>query len=259
MREYLCEILPQAGKLLLRFFSEKNYSLHSKGKLDVGTQADVASEEFLKEKILNKFPEALFLAEETANGSFSDFKHTRDLFVIDPLDGTMNFTRGNPNFAISVALINASTPVLGVCYSPISGDLYWAQEDKPGAYCNGRKIYVSSTQNLNEASFACDWVPYNLNKRQELIRWLKKITPFVRQIKSMGCAVNDSLSLAKGTVDVYLNPGLKPWDIAATALIVQKAGGVVTDPAGYKWHLFESDILMTNLKLHRKIVEILKH
>jgi len=256
--KYLCEILPQAGRILLKYFSKKNYSQHHKGKLDVGTEADIASEEFLKQKILAKFPKALFLAEETATGDYLSFKHTKNLFVIDPLDGTMNFTRGNPNFAISVALVNASQSILGVCYAPVSGDLYWAQEDKQGAYCNGRKIRVSLTNKLNEASFACDWVPYNLDKRLELIEWLKKVAPHVRQIKSMGCAVNDSLSLAKGVIDVYLNPGLKPWDVAATSLIVKKAGGVVSDPIGHKWHLFESDLLMTNSKLYRKVVKILK-
>ena len=257
IRGYLCEILPEAGNILKKYFVKKNYSLHGKGGLDIATEADVASEDFIKEKILVKFSDASFLAEETSVGDFLKFKNRKNLFVIDPLDGTMNFVRGNSNFAISVALVNSSIPALGVCYIPMKDELYWAQADKKGAYFNGKKIHVSSTSNPEGMSFACDWVPYNIDKRLELLEWLRKIIPYARQIKSMGCAVNDSLSLARGIVDVYLNPGLKPWDIAAATLIVKKAGGKITDLNGEDVNVFEPDVLITNGHLHQIFLELI--
>lgn len=168
----------------------------------------------------------------------------------------MNFSRKNPHFAISVALVDNGKPKLGVVYVPMTQDMYWAQEDKNGAFLNREQVHVSSTQELREVVIACDWA-YDLEKRKNVVRWLNNVVTHARQIKSMGSAVADLASLASGRIDSYLHSGIKPWDVAASALLIEKAGGRITTPSGGSWNVFNPDILATNGIIHKQILNLL--
>lgn len=256
-REYLLKLIPQAGEILRKYFASGEFTSKSKEGVDVLTQADEEVEEFLKENISKKFPQTAILAEETSPKDYDSFKYLDNLWVIDPLDGTVNFSRGNPHFAISVGLVDKGVSRLGVVYAPVENNLYWAQENQDKAYLNGRPIKTSSTKDLKETVLACDW-GWKVERRLEVVRWLQSIATSVRQIKSMGSTVADLANLASGRIDVYLHSDLKPWDVAASSLLIEKAEGRITTPQGGKWDIFQPEILATNGILHHKILDLLK-
>jgi len=254
-REYLTELAPKAGEILKRYFNTGGYSTRQKAGVDFTTQADEEVDAFLREHIAEKFPRTQFLTEETAPDDYSSLRSANNLWVIDPLDGTINFSRKHPNFAISVALVNKGASQLGVVHVPLTGDTYWAQADKEHAFVNDTPMQVSATEDMREVVLACDWA-WGLEKRLNVVRWLGNISTHVRQIKSMGSAVSDLTSLANGRIDGYIHSGLKPWDVAASALLIEKAGGKITTPTGDKWDVFNADILASNGVLHEQILKL---
>lgn len=255
---FLKTLLPKSGDILRKYFKSGEFTQQSKGGVDFLTQADEEVDAFLLGQIKEFYPQADFLTEETAPSDYSSFKNSNSLWVIDPLDGTINFSRHNPHFAISVGLVDKGIPKLGVVYIPMTGDTYWARADQEQASHNGKPIKVSSTKTLGKTVIACDWA-WGLEKRLNVVKWLGSICTHVRQIKSMGSAVVDLASLAEGSIDGYIHSGLKPWDVAASALFIEKAGGKITTPSGGDWDVFQADILATNRVLHRQILELINN
>ncbi len=255
---YIIELLHQAGAILMNNFKNSNLESFGKGDLDIVTKADLTVDQFLRKAVLARYPHTLLLTEETAPQDYSEFKNLENLWVIDPLDGTVNYSRGHPNFAVSAAMVSKGVSKVGIVYVPATKETYWAQEDVEQPFLNDKPICVSKVDNLKESSFVCDWVT-NVKEREVMIHWLGEIAPHVRQIKSMGSAVSDIASLADGRIDAYLNPGLKPWDLAAASLIVQKAGGVITTPEGEAWDIFNPRAVITNGILHDRILNIIKN
>jgi len=256
VKENLISITLEAGEILKKYFYSDDLVSYQKEGVDFTTEADKEVDSFLIEKLKALYPEIEFLTEETAPDSYDSFRDKENLWVIDPLDGTTNFSRKNSNFAISIALVNKGQPVLGVIYFPISNSLYSAQIDEEGAFLNQKSISVSSINNLKEAVLSCDWA-WDLEKRKDVVRWLNNISGEVRQVKSMGSAASDLASLAEGKLDAYIHSGVKPWDVAAAALIIEKAGGEITDAKGNKWNIFNPEIVATNNIVHEKIIEII--
>lgn len=256
-RKYLIDLVPQAGKTLKKYFTSRDFTQRSKGGVDFTTQADEEVDAFLVEQLKKQYPHTAFLTEETAPTDYSALRDVSDLWVIDPLNGTTNFSRKHPNFAISIGLVDKGVPRLGVVHIPMTGDTYWAQADHEGAFLNAEPIQVSLTDNLGESVIACDWA-WELEKRLNVVRWLGNISTQVRAIKSMGSAVADLASLAGGQIDAYMHSGLKPWDIAASALLIEKAGGRITTPTGESWNVFQPDMLATNGILHDQIINLLR-
>ncbi len=123
-RKYLIELLTQAGNTLRRYFDSGVYTQKSKGGVDFATQADEEVDAFLVEQIKRQYPQSNFLTEETAPADYSSLKDTKGLWVIDPLDGTVNFSRKHPNFAISIGLVDKGVSKLGVVHIPMTGDTY---------------------------------------------------------------------------------------------------------------------------------------
>ncbi|OGZ53270.1 MAG: hypothetical protein A3B25_00145 [Candidatus Ryanbacteria bacterium RIFCSPLOWO2_01_FULL_48_26] len=257
-QEFLTKIIKEAGEILKKHFANPQYTVTEKSGVDFTTQADTETDAFIRKAILSEYPHAILLTEETAqtNQDYSELRKAKQLFIIDPLDGTTNFKHGVPHFAISIAEIANGQPITSVIYKPVTDELVIAEKDKEGATKNGITINVSNTQNLREAVIACDW-PWDLGKRHFVPEWLSKLHPKVRQIKIMGSAVSDLVSLASGTIDVYIHACLKPWDEAAASLIVEKAGGKITTSTGEKWDIFKPDILASNGTLHDKILELI--
>ena len=255
-RKYLVTLVPQADKTLKKYFASGDFTQRSKGGVDFTTQADEEVDAFLLGQIKKKYPQTNFLTEETAPADYSSLKNTIDLWVTDPLDGTTNFSRKHSHFAISIGFVDKGVPKLGVVHIPMTGDTYWAQADQEGAFLNGEPIQVSSTDSLGVSVIACDWA-WELEKRLSVVRWLGNISTHVRAIKSMGSAVADLASLASGRIDAYIHSGLKPWDVAASALLIEKAGGKITTPTGANWDVFQPDMLATNGILHGRILDLI--
>lgn len=251
----LLDLLPRCGQIARRYFHAEDLPKEKKGKHDFVTAADLAVNQFLQDK-LAKLADIPILSEETASDNLDIFKMKDFLWVIDPLDGTANFSRGDSNFSISVALVRKKHPVLGVIFEPIASRLYWANSENKYAYWNGRRIQVSKITNLEEAVVCTDW-SHILKTRDKTTDFLKKIYGQVRQIKILGSAATDIITSARGKIDIYYHVHLFPWDVAAAGLIAQKAGAEVTDTDGKPWHAFSRGILVANQTLHRKILKFL--
>lgn len=256
-RQYLIELTLQAGDILKNYFESGKFTSKSKGGVDVITQVDEEVDKFLRENIKKQYPQTSILTEETAPEDYSSLKSLDNLWIIDPIDGTVNFARGNPHFAISVGLVDKGISKLGIVYAPIENNLYCAQADQDEAFLNGKPLSVSTTKNLKETVFACDW-GWQPAERLALIKYLEKVVPYVRQIKCANSAVAESASLSTGKIDVYLIPGVKPWDIAASSLFIRKAGGKITTPTGENWDVFTPELVATNGVLHEKILDLIK-
>lgn len=255
--EYLRKLVKEAGEILKKHFYTRDFTARQKSGVDFTTQADEEIDKFLTKNLKEKYPQSNFLTEETAPPDYSSLANTEDMWVIDPLDGTINFSRKHPNFAISVGLMDKGDIKLGVVYLPIENRLYYAQSNQGNAFLNDKVINVSNTNALRETVIACDWA-WDLQKRKSVIKWLDKLCGHIRQIKLMGSAAADLSSLAEGRIDAYIHSGLKPWDVAAAGLIIQKAGGIVTLPDGSPWTPFNPDILASNKVLYNEIFNLIK-
>lgn len=257
-RDFLLNVLPKAGHILRRYFHADTLVKKSKGGIDFVTSADLAVDEFLSKQLRNAYPGITLLTEETAPKDYSSMLTDDPLWVVDPLDGTANFARGDDNFSICVALVWKRQPIVGVVFAPISSRMFWAQENKDDAFWNGRRIRVSTVNTLKEATVCTDW-SHMLETRDETTNFLRKVYGHVRQIKILGSAATDLTLLARGGVDVYYHVKLHPWDVAASSIIAKKAGAIITDSEGKLWDAFTPDILAANPSLHGKIMRLIRN
>ncbi len=256
-REFIISsLIPQTNNILNRFFNSQSFSATKKNGVDFKTQADDEVDTLVINSLKKRFPNSNFLTEETAPKDYSGFKNKKNVWIVDPLDGTTNFSRGDPHFATSIALVDGGITKLAIVSIPQTNEVYWADNMSQKTMCNNEVVVVSQTNDVKTAVVACDW-SWDLEKRKNIVRWLGTITQSVRQIKCMGSAVVDLAWLASGKLDTYIHSGLKPWDVAACGLLVQKSGGMITTPAGDVWDVFCSDILATNGLLHRKMLDLI--
>jgi myo-inositol-1(or 4)-monophosphatase len=219
---------------------------------DLVTNIDKASEKLITDFIKKKYPQHGILAEEGGeikNGS----EYT---WVIDPLDGTVNFTHGLPIFSVSIGLQKNNKIIAGVVYD-VMQDIIYSAEEGSGTYANSQKIMVNSNSNLAHSILVTGF-PYNI--RENPYNALEKFTAFIRASRGMrrlGSAAIDLCYVAKGVFDGFWEVYLNPWDICAGKLIVEEAGGIVTDFSGNQIGIFSKQILATNGKVHNDMLEIL--
>lgn len=256
VRDFLINLLPTAGQILRRYYHSESLPIKRKGEIDFATLADLKSDEFIRTELAREYPDIPILTEETAPDNLKEYQSEELLFIVDPLDGTANFARGDANYSISVGLCWKGQPVIGALFVPVSSRMFWAQEDREGAYWNGRKIHVSDISELVDTVVCTDW-SHILSTRDKTTSFLRKVFGHVRQIKILGSAATNLSLLAIGGIDVYQHVHLMPWDTAASALIAQKAGAKVTDSKGGPWNVFTPDILAANPTLHGKMLRFL--
>lgn len=199
------------------------------------------------------FPQAEFWAEESA----SSVKDSDLCWIIDPLDGTTNFAHSLVNVAISVALWQNSGIKLGIVYIPVTGEVFQAMANM-GAYLNDQPISVSQTPDLDRALIATGF-PYDIREKPEqVINPLRKVLVSCRGVRRMGAAAIDLAYTACGRFDGFYEMGLQPWDTAAGLLLVQEAGGKVTQFSPLKeYHLQAPNILASNGTIHNDLGNLL--
>lgn len=249
---FLKTIIKQAGDILVEgFYSAKN--VKNKGFGDLVTETDLKIEDFLYNSVEKSFPGYNFVAEEKHSGS--DFKGK--CFIVDPIDGTTNFVHKLPFVGISVGVYENQTAQAGIVYNPILKELYSAEKGK-GAYLNDVKIGVSSTDKMENALIATGF-PYDFTSKNRdfIMSRLNIVLAQTRGIRRCGAASIDLCFVAKGIFDGYYEGGLKPWDVSAGALIVEEAGGKVSDICGDCYCFDKQFIVAANQKLHKKIIEVL--
>ena len=192
--------------------------------IDLVTNADVESENYIIKSIQKQFPTHSIISEE--NGSIS--KKKEYTWVIDPLDGTTNFAHNLPIFSVSIGLIKNKEIICGVVYNPAADKCFYA-EKKKGAYLNDKKIYVSSSTTLSDSLLVTGF-PYLHDSKYDLsFELFKDFYDRTRGMRRLGAASLDLCFVGMGRFDGYYEFSLKPWDICAGALILEEAGGVVTD------------------------------
>ncbi len=194
----------------------------AKNGLDLLTEADLASERLILESLSAKFPTHTLVAEESG----STTRQSEWTWHIDPLDGTSNFSRCDPHFAVALGLVRNGQPFLGVVYNPAKDQLFSAAPALSGgeARLNGIPIErLPAADSLATASLATDW-PWSLDLRQHTLALLQDLAPRVRQIKIRGCAALDLCDVARGVLDGYLHPGCQSWDLAAAGVINSAVG-----------------------------------
>lgn len=224
LEKKLFEILKGAGDILCSF---RGKHLEKQQK-ESGflTEADVASERYLIEKLTVLFSADIW-AEESGQ---SHLQANGYQWVIDPLDGTTNFTYGLPYFCISVALTRSHQPILAAIYNPLSKDFFYAQEGK-GALCNGKKITVSKTEALTDAIISFG-LPYAPDTRARVMNVVLNASKTVQAVRSFGAVALDLAYVAMGGLDGIFLSNLAWWDVAAGMLLVTEAGGVISDFEG---------------------------
>ncbi len=213
----------EVGEIHLSYFRGNNLDIHTKSNVyDVVTRADKESEAFLLSQIGECFPDHAILGEET--GEHAGVAGYR--WVIDPLDGTNNFSQGLPIFTVSIGLQYEGMTVLGVVYAPCQKEMYSAVRGE-GAYMNGKKIHVSVKEDLSHSVLATGF-PYDKGVNPDNnIANIVAILPYLRGIRRMGTAAYDLCCTAAGWLDGYWELNLNLWDMCAGALIVEEAGGKV--------------------------------
>jgi myo-inositol-1(or 4)-monophosphatase len=241
------------GAAELKTYFGKLESVAKKGRTDLVTQADLASESKILETIRSRFPDHAILAEESGrSGGESAIR-----WVIDPLDGTTNYAHGLPNFGISIATEVDGEIVVGVVLNPIGGELFTALKAQ-GALLNDRPIFVSTTQAVSD-SLLITGFPYEWGDQQAVIfERFAKCTLAARGVRRLGAAALDLCYVAAGRADAYWEGQLKPWDSAAGTLIAREAGAKVTDYRGADYTYDKDELLASNGLVHTQMLALLQ-
>ena len=240
-----------AGRIQLEAFDEP-HSIDFKGETNLVTEVDRACETRIHGLLRDTFPSHDFLMEETVTQrTDSPF-----LWVVDPLDGTTNYTHCYPHFCCSIALQHEGKTVVGVVYDPVRRELFTATEGG-GAFLNGRRIRTSEEDQLIRCLIATGFPNEIRTARDKNLRKFSKILLLVRSVRRSGSAALDLCYLAAGRLDGYWVLTLSPWDAAAGVLIVEEAGGCVTDPRGKPTNLRTKAFVGSNGRIQDQLLRLL--
>lgn len=229
-------------------FSES--SVEHKGLHDLVSYVDKEAEKQLVTGLLNLLPEAGIIGEEGTSEKKSDTLN----WVIDPLDGTTNFIQNIPVYSISIGLMQDAEIILGVVYDICRNECFYATKDG-GAFLNGNKIAVSPRSNINEALLATGFPYTNFEQMDQYMDVLRWAMFNARGVRRLGSAAIDMCYVACGRFDGFWEQGLKAWDVCAGTIIVNEAGGKVSDYVGGENYVFGNRIVASNPKIYDIIIE----
>lgn len=242
----------QMGGEVLRRYFRGPLSVDEKSLNDFVSTADRASEEAIRAFLARETPECAFLGEEGGRSGGQ-----ARCWVVDPLDGTTNFVRGFPHFAVSVALLEGNEVRVGAIYDPMRDELYTAVQGG-GAYCNGRKIAVSGRTSL-EGSFLTTGFPFRMGRAlATYLAVFAEVFPKAAAIRRPGAACLDLAHTACGIFDAFFEFFLSPWDLAAGVLLVREAGGVVTNLDGGIEVLTNGNVVAGTLAVQEELLRMVQ-
>lgn len=251
-KEFAMELAKKTGKLLLKNF-RKDYSILSLRGLakEVTTKYDKMSDKLIVKEISKEFPDHNILTEESGlRGRNSEFT-----WMVDSLDGSGNFAVGNPFFSISIALLHHNKPILGVAYAPFLKELFMA-EDGRGTLLNGVEVNVSKVEKLEESYLVSCEGGEKSNVR--ISRVNASLHPIVKDMRKLGSAAIECAWVSCGRCEGYMATKMSPWDIAAGVILVEEAGGKITDFKGNAWKPVVGDVVFSNGRIHEKILKVTK-
>jgi myo-inositol-1(or 4)-monophosphatase len=252
MKAFLKDISREAGRMSLEYRSRlSSIEVERKSAKDIVTEADTAVENFLIAAIRKRYPDHGILAEESGT---SDGKQYR--WIIDPIDGTASFLHGQPFYGVSIALENEGEIVLGVVNAPVLGEFFFAEKGH-GATCNDKAIHVSKQNQLIDSMVGTGFACVRNNLPRHNLPYFNAIVPQIRGIRRFGSVSIDLSYIACGRMDAFWELGLHVYDIAAGGLILEEAGGRLTDFSGGLSGL-PGEMLGSNGYIHESLSTILQ-
>jgi len=250
--EFAIKLAKNTGKIQMSYFGNISSIDNKSSKIDLLTEADKKSEDYILNEIKNKYPSHSILSEEC--GLIN--KNSKYKWIIDPLDGTTNFVHNLPIFAVSIGLQKNDQTICAVVYNPAADKCFYAYDNQP-AYLNNTIINVTNTKNINNCLLATGF-PYLHDSRYDLsFEIFKEFYDITRGLRRLGAAALDLCFVAMGRFDGFYEYELNPWDTCAGALIVKQAGGIVTDWDNNKLDINNGRILASNKKIHDSMISIL--
>ena len=254
MLNFAIQTAREAGRILSEKFGRVEVS--HKGDIDLVTEADLAAERLIIERISGHFPRHAILTEESGDVAEAGRPDAEYKWIIDPLDGTTNYAHGYPTFCVSVALEHRGSVVVGAVYDPTRDEMF-AAERGGGATLNGRRIRVSETDELNRA-LVCTGFPYDVRERGDFARHFRAFIMRAQSVRRDGAAALDLAYVASGRFEGFYEEGLRPWDVAAGVLLVEEAGGRVTHYDGTEFDIYNQRIAASNGLIHDSMLEVLQ-
>lgn len=254
MLNFAIETAREAGQILLDKLGKITVS--KKGDINLVTEADLASEKHILEKIRSRYPKHSILAEESGESLAVVDGDTRWKWIIDPLDGTTNYAHGYPCFCVTIALEHDGEIVVGVTYDPTRNETFSAEKGQ-GASLDNKRIRVSDTEKLSESLIVTGF-PYDIAQRENFAGHLTQMLLRSRGIRRDGSAAIDMAYVACGRFDGFWEEGLNPWDVAAGLLFIQEAGGRVSYYDDTPFSIYAPPICASNGLIHAEMLEILR-
>jgi myo-inositol-1(or 4)-monophosphatase len=242
-----------AGQLLCQQYRQQHSVRLKSSDIDVVTEADLASEQLIVDAIRQEFPDHGIFSEEGLGDVHGLVADSTPVWLVDPLDGTVNYAHGYPLWGVSLALSEGGQILAAVTFDPLRDEVFSAQQGK-GARCNGERIQVSPVAEMHQALAATGFAYKRATLVDNNLAEFSAIMPLVQGVRRAGSAVLDLAHLADGRLDGYWEMHLQPWDWAAGWLLVEEAGGKVTDMRGAPWSLASRDIVASNGLLHAELL-----
>ena len=254
MLNFAIETAREAGHILMEKFGRIT-TVTKKGDINLVTEADLASERHIIERIKSYHPKHAVLAEESGEAIVIGGDQTWK-WIVDPLDGTTNYAHGYPCFCVTLALEHDGEIVIGVTFDPTRDELFAAEAGR-GSTLNGKPIRVSATEKLGDALIDTGFA-YDFKQKPNFARHLTDFLFHSRGVRRDGSAAIDMAYVACGRFDGFWEEGLNPWDVAAGKLLIEEAGGLVTYYDGSKFSIYQPPICASNGAIHKQVLEVLQ-
>ena len=255
MLNFAIDVAREAGGVLMQRLGVAKVT--NKGDIDLVTEADLASESLIIERIRSYYPQHGILAEESGEAVLSGAKRSDWKWIIDPLDGTTNYAHSYPCFAVSIALERAGVLEVGVVYDPVRDEMFAAERGN-GTTLNGRQTRVSDVDELRNAML-CTGFPYNVRERPDFTRDFANFTMAAQAVRRDGSAALDLAYVACGRFDGFWEDGLSPWDIAAGKILIEEARGKVSNFDDEPLNIYTKKVVATNGLVHGAVLRVLRH
>ncbi|MFQ5611950.1 MAG: inositol monophosphatase family protein [Anaerolineae bacterium] len=251
MRNFAVDLARQAGHILRTHY---NTGLHARTKstdVDLVTQADLESEALILEAIRHTYPEHAILSEESGRSGQAGQEYQ---WIVDPLDGTTNFAHAFPLFAVAITLVHRDALVLAVTYDPLRDEMFVAERGQ-GTTLNGRAVSVSKTDRLKQSLIGTGFAYIRAETERNNLNQFNRVMPVVQGIRRAGSAALDLAYVACGRLDGYWEFHLNPWDWLGGSLLVEEAGGRISNLDGGPPGLDDRDLIASNGWIHRELLE----
>ncbi len=243
----------RAGKVIMRYASQLDrLNVENKGRNDFVSQVDREAEAEIIDVLHRAYPDHAILAEETGRQGKSEF-----LWIIDPLDGTTNYLHGYPQFAVSIGLYHQDRATQAVVFDPLKNELYTATRGA-GAQLNDRRMRVSGVTRMDAALLATGFPYKSMDQLEVWIDTFRTLLPRVSGVRRAGAASLDLAHVACGRLDGFWEFGLSPWDMAAGCLLIEEAGGLVSDFGGGQGFLESGHVIGGTPKIYNELLSLIQ-